>query len=45
MAEIVDAAIGTMLKLEIAGGLIAIGGLLVLIGARLIAVRAGLVGI
>lgn len=45
MAEIVHAAIGTMLKLAIAGGLIAIGGQLVLIGARLVTVRAGLIGI
>ena len=45
MAEIVDASIGTMLKLAIAGGLIAIGGQLVLIGARLVTVRAGLIGI
>jgi len=45
MAVIVDASIGTMLKLAIAGGLIAIGGQLVLIGARLVTVRAGLVGI
>jgi len=45
MAEIVDASIGTMLELAIAGGLIAIGGQLVLIGARLVTVRAGLIGI
>ena len=45
MAEIVDAAIDTMLKLAIAGGLIAIGGQLVLIGPRLVAVRGGLIGI